>query len=87
MRHEASRTYTLQTNVDSDFDNSHTLKDQETNASEVKYSIRLTQEKKLSKMNSSSFSIFDKKTHHASFILKNAPKAAYDGNAVITDEG
>jgi hypothetical protein len=87
MRHEASRTYTLQTNVDSDFDNSHTVKDQETNASEVKYSIRLTQEKKLSKMNSSSFSIFDKKTHHASFILKNAPKAAYDGNAVITDEG
>jgi hypothetical protein len=87
MRHEASRTCTLQTNVDSDFDNSHTLKDQETNASEVKYSIRLTQGKKLSKANSSSLSIFDKKTHHASFILKNAPKAGYEGNAVITDEG
>lgn len=87
MRHPATRTCTLQTNADFDMDNSHTLKDQETNASEVKYSIRLTQGKKLSKANSSSFSIFDKKTHHASFILKNAPKAGYYGNAVIVGEG
>jgi hypothetical protein len=36
-------------------------------------------------MNNTLFSIFDKKTHQASFMLKNPSKAGYDANGAIHD--